>query len=138
MGGSDFNAVDPYTYDDASYEDFDFYEFSIAKDRDFVIPVLREILAINPSVQIMATPWSPPAWMKQTWTLNGGELKEGGTYHGAFADYLIRFIRAYEAEGITIDTLASVLILVRVEVGPFLDYGPNRNGMELCRREQTR
>jgi len=105
MGGSDFNAVSPYTYDDANYEDFNFVEFSIDKDRQFVIPVLREILAINPEVKIMASPWTAPAWMKESNTMYGGYLKSGGTYHGAIADYFIRFIRAYQAEGITIDTL---------------------------------
>jgi glucosylceramidase len=50
MGGSDFNAMPPYTYDDASYEDFELNEFSIDKDLDYVVPVLREILRINPEV----------------------------------------------------------------------------------------
>lgn len=50
MGGSDFNAVPPYTYDDASYEDFGLNEFSINKDLDFVVPILRDILRINPQV----------------------------------------------------------------------------------------
>jgi glucosylceramidase len=52
MGGSDFNAVPPYTYNDAAYEDFNLNEFSISKDLDFVVPVLRDILRINPEVGI--------------------------------------------------------------------------------------
>jgi glucosylceramidase len=105
MGGSDFNAVNPYTYDDASYEDFNMNEFSINKDRDFVIPILKEILAVNPEVKIMASPWSAPAWMKMSGTLYGGEIKSGGQYHAAMADFFVRFIRAYQAEGIQIDTI---------------------------------
>jgi glucosylceramidase len=105
MGGSDFNAVMPYTYDDASYEDFNLLEFSIAKDLDFVIPVLRDILAVNPQVRIMASPWSAPAWMKSSGTLNGGQLKTGVEYLSTLAEFFVRFIRAYEAEGIAIDAL---------------------------------
>jgi len=105
MGGSDFNAVSPYTYNDTPYEDFNLVEFNIAKDRDFVLPVLRAILAINPEIRIMATPWTAPAWMKASNTQYGGEMKPGGQYHGSYADYFVRFIRAYQAEGINIDTL---------------------------------
>jgi len=105
MGGSDFNAVNPYTYNDATYEDFNMVEFNIDKDRDFVIPVLRDILRINPQVKILASPWSAPAWMKASGTLYGGELKAGGTYHAALADLFVRFLKAYRDEGIIIDTL---------------------------------
>jgi len=105
MGGSDFNAVNPYTYNDVGFEDFGLVEFNIQKDRDFVIPVLRDILRINPEVRIMASPWSAPAWMKVSNTLYGGQMKAGGQYHGAYADYFVRYIQAYQAEGIKIDTI---------------------------------
>ena len=105
MGGSDFNAVWPYTYDDASYEDFNMNEFSINKDLDFVIPVLKDILRINPSVRIMASPWSAPAWMKDNGSLNGGSLKSGAAYLQALAEYFVRFVKAYQSQGITIDTI---------------------------------
>lgn len=105
MGGSDFNAVSPYTYDDASYEDFNLDLFSIDKDRDFVIPIVKEILRVNPQVRIMASPWSAPAWMKDTWTMYGGQIKSGSNYLATLAEYFVQFIRAYQAEGINIDTI---------------------------------
>jgi len=105
MGGSDFNAVSPYTYDDAGYEDFNQDQFSIAKDYDFVIPVLRDILRINPQVRIMASPWTAPGWMKDTNSLYGGTIKGDSQYLASLAEYFVRFIRAYQAEGINIDTI---------------------------------
>jgi len=105
MGGSDFNAVPPYTYNDVGYEDFNLNDFSINKDLDFVVPVLRDILRINPEVRIMASPWSAPAWMKASGTLNGGQLKSGGQYLSTLAEYFVRFVKAYEQLGIEIDTL---------------------------------
>ena len=107
MGGSDFNAVPPYTYDDAppGEEDFDFQYFSIDKDRDFVLPLLAEILAINPEIGIVASPWSPPAWMKTSESLNGGELKSGVEYEDALARYFVLFLQAYADEGITIEAI---------------------------------
>jgi len=105
MGGSDFNAVSPYSYDDAGYEDFNLDQFSIAKDYDFVIPILRDILRHNPQVRIMASPWSAPGWMKDTNSLYGGQLKSGSQYLQSLAEYFVRFVKAYAAEGITIDTI---------------------------------
>ena len=106
MGGSDFNAVEPYTYDDIeSGDDFDMSQFSIDKDQEFVIPVLRDILAINPNVKILATPWSAPAWMKNPRSLNGGRLRNDGAILEALAEYFVRFIQAYDDEGITIDAV---------------------------------
>lgn len=105
MGGSDFNAVSPYTYDDTKYENFNMDQFSIAKDRDFVIPVLRDIIRINPEVRIMASPWSAPAWMKNSRTLYGGTIRSESQYLASYAEYFVRFIRHYQAEGIRIDTV---------------------------------
>jgi glucosylceramidase len=56
-------------------------------------------------VRIMASPWSAPAWMKESETLNGGQLKTGNQYLTALAEFFVRFVKAYEALGIHIDTL---------------------------------
>ena len=107
MGGSDLNAVEPYTYDDADFEDFEMTQFSIAKDMDFTIPLLKLVLQVNPSVKIIASPWSPPAWMKNPENLHGGSLKQGAQYLDALAEYFVRFIQAYAAEGIVIDAITT-------------------------------
>ena len=67
MGASDFSAHGvPYTYDDvpAGHKDPTLAHFSIAHDRAYIIPALRQARALNPSLRLLANPWSPPAWMK--------------------------------------------------------------------------
>ncbi|CAC5384144.1 GBA [Mytilus coruscus] len=79
MGGSDFQAVPPYTCDYMSNGETDFQmkHFSIQKDREFFIPIIKEALSLYPSLKIVATPWSPPAWIKSTNTLYGAYKAEG-------------------------------------------------------------
>jgi glucosylceramidase len=76
MGASDFVAGQPYTYDDvpAGQTDFAMRHFSIAHDRAEILPLLRQARALNPHLKVMATPWSPPAWMKTNGSLIGGRL----------------------------------------------------------------
>lgn len=99
-------AVSPYTYDDLDNNDTDFNmeHFSIDKDKDFVIPILKEALEINPDLKIMGSPWSAPAWMKKSHKLFGGVFNDEPEYMQALALYLVKFIQAYEAEGIPIDS----------------------------------
>lgn len=72
----------------------------LAPMRDASLPVLREISKANPHVRIIASPWSPPAWMKSGGSLVGGELLP--EHEGAFADYLAKFVDAMDAEGVPI------------------------------------
>ena len=65
--------------------------------------MLKEIIAINPGIQIMASPWSPPAWMKTNGSMVGGKLRTD--CYDVYADYLIKYIKAYQEEGITIHTM---------------------------------
>ncbi|WP_188889076.1 S-layer homology domain-containing protein [Paenibacillus radicis (ex Gao et al. 2016)] len=104
MGASDF-ARSIYTYNDipAGETDLNLERFSIEHDSAYIIPVLKEALAINPQLKIMASPWSAPAWMKDNGSLIMGKLKL--EYYGVYADYFVKFIQAYEAEGIPIDAI---------------------------------
>lgn len=108
MGSSDLNAVDPYTYDDVpnGHTDFNLQHFSIEKDKAFIIPVLKDALAINPNLKIMATPWTAPAWMKTSNNLFGGEFINDSRYLQAYAEYFVKFFEAYKAEGITFDSFS--------------------------------
>jgi glucosylceramidase len=101
IGASDF-AREHYTYDDMANGQTDpsLARFSIDHDRAYIVPVLKEALALNPRLRVLASPWSPPAWMKLPPTLFGGTLNPA--WYTAYADYLVRFIRAYEREGIPI------------------------------------
>ena len=107
MGGSDFQAVEPYTYDDQTFPDKDFNmtDFRISKDRLFMIPVLKEALKRNRKLRIMATPWSAPAWMKTTLNLHRGSLIDTPEYMSAYAKYFVEFVKEYEKEGIHIDAM---------------------------------
>lgn len=100
VGASDFS-FNFFSYSET--EDYTLSNFSIAEDHKDVIPMLKEILAINPGLQIMATPWSPPAWMKTTNSMVGGKLRP--ECYGVYADYLIKYIQAYSQEGIEIHTM---------------------------------
>ena len=102
MGASDFSASGDYSYDDvpAGQTDPNMQNFSIAHDQAYLVPLLRQALSINPSLKIHALPWSPPAWMKTTGTMNGGSIN--GTAFPALAQYFVRFIQAYQQQGIPI------------------------------------
>lgn len=104
VGSSDMNDH-AYTYDDlpAGETDPDLKHFSLAEDEKYVIPVLKEILAIQPSLKILASPWSAPAWMKDNDNLKGGSLKP--EYYGTYARFWVMYLKGMEARGIHIDTL---------------------------------
>ncbi len=107
MGASDFVDEPHYTYDDipAGQTDFGMRRFSIAHDEAQILPLLRQALALNPRLKVMATPWSPPAWMKTGGSLIGGRLIDDPRIYRAYADYFVRFIKAYAREGVPIDAV---------------------------------
>ena len=104
VGASDMNDH-VYSYDDMpeGQTDPSMAKFSLDPDRADVIPVLKEILAINPKIKILASPWSAPLWMKTSGVARGGVLKP--EYFGAYADYFVKYIQGMQAAGIPIDTL---------------------------------
>ncbi|MFE8990693.1 RICIN domain-containing protein [Streptomyces collinus] len=98
LGSTDFNATNSfYTYEDTQGQ------FSIARDQAEIIPVLRQATAVNPAIRFMGSPWSPPAWMKNGNSLGGGSLKT--EHYQSYADYLVKSIKAYEQQGITLTDL---------------------------------
>jgi glucosylceramidase len=104
IGASDLNAT-PFTYDDmpAGQTDVNLANFSLQPDKTNLIPVLKEILAINPNIKILATPWSSPVWMKDKNSFVGGSLQS--QYLGVYAQYFVKYIQAMKAEGIDIDAI---------------------------------
>jgi glucosylceramidase len=108
LGGSDFVAEPAYTYDDlpAGEEDWNLERFATSADDDELRPVLREILAISPEVRIIASPWSPPAWLKDSGRLDGGRLRDDDRAYSAYAEYLVRAVEEYAAAGMPVDDLA--------------------------------
>ena len=94
-----------FSYDDlsAGETDADLKKFSLDNDKHALIPVLKKILAINPHIKILASPWSPPAWMKTNNSTAGGNLKP--EYYHTYSQYLIKYIKGMAANGITINAL---------------------------------
>jgi glucosylceramidase len=97
LGSTDFNSGGFYTYEDTPGQ------FSIARDQQQILPVLRQALAVNPGIRFMGSPWSPPAWMKTGGSLNGGSLR--ADHYDEYADYLVRSIQAYAQQGVTLSDL---------------------------------
>jgi glucosylceramidase len=104
MGASDFVAGDFYTYDDLppGRTDYDMRRFSIAHDRAQILPLLRQALALNPRLKVIASPWSPPAWMKTNGSLIGGRLIDDSRIYAAYARYFAEFVEAYERAGVPV------------------------------------
>jgi glucosylceramidase len=104
MGASDFVDGPFYTYDDlpAGSTDYGMRHFSVEHDRQQILPLLRQALALNPALKIIATPWSPPAWMKTSGSLIGGRLVDDPRIYGAYAQYFVKFIQAYQRAGVPI------------------------------------
>ncbi|MCV2420484.1 glycoside hydrolase family 30 protein [Paucibacter sp. DJ2R-2] len=104
IGGSDFSRSH-YSYLDLppGQTDMSLAGFSIEPNRADVLPVVKAALAVNPQLQLMASPWSAPGWMKQTDSLIKGRLKP--EMYGVFSEYLVRYVDAFAAEGVPIFAL---------------------------------
>ena len=104
MGASDF-ALESYTYNDlpAGETDPDQLYFSIAHDEAYIIPALQLARDLNPQLRFMGSPWSPPAWMKSTDSLNGGLLLP--QFLQSLADYHVKFVQAYAEANLPIDAI---------------------------------
>jgi glucosylceramidase len=100
IGASDLNAT-PFTYDDIAtgQTDTSLSNFSVAAD-SALIQMLKDILAINPNIKIVATPWTAPVWMKSNGSFVGGSLKP--EYYATYAQYFVKYIQAMQSEGISI------------------------------------
>ncbi|KIC63845.1 glycoside hydrolase family 30 protein [Chryseobacterium taiwanense] len=103
IGASDLNS-EVFSYDDlpAGQTDPTLSQFSLTKDQA-VIQMLKDILVINPNIKILATPWSPPVWMKDNGNSVGGSLKP--EFYGTYAQYFVKYIQAMQAQGIKIDAI---------------------------------
>ena len=106
MGASDFSSIGNYSYDDmpAGQTDPNLTNFNITHDLQCIIPLLKQIKTINPALKLMANPWSPPGWMKTSGSMIGGNLQT--QFRTAWANYFVKFIQAYAAQGLTIDYIS--------------------------------
>ncbi|MFA8301306.1 MAG: discoidin domain-containing protein [Hyphomicrobiales bacterium] len=108
IGSCDFSTR-YYSYDNTP-NDWDLKDFSFKDEERYVLPAVKQALAINPEIKIFAAPWSPPAWMKKS-----GEMYGGGTgsfslrdnslredCYDVYARYLARYVQEYKKRGINI------------------------------------
>lgn len=103
MGASDFSSRGNFSY--ADQPDPDLADFSIALDREFTTALLREAIASNPSLRLLAVPWSPPGWMKSGGSMNGGDVL--AEQFPALALYFVKFLQAYQREGLPIYAIST-------------------------------
>ena len=103
IGSCDYSP-EMYSYDDVD-GDLTLEHFSIERDEAYVIPMIKEILEINPDIYLLASPWSPPYWMKTGRSMCGGYMRD--QYLDCYSEYILKFIRAYAEHGIKINALTA-------------------------------
>ena len=101
IGASDLSDH-AFSYDEVA-GDSTLQNFSIDEETKDLIPVLKQIVQLNPNIKIIATPWSAPAWMKTNGNYSGGSLK--AECYDVYARYFVKYIQAMQAEGIPIEAV---------------------------------
>jgi glucosylceramidase len=104
IGASDLNSF-VFSYDDLKdgETDYELKKFTLSQDLNDVIPLLKDILAINPDIKILGSPWSAPAWMKTNNNVRGGALKK--ECYDVYARYFVKYIQEMKNLGIAIDAI---------------------------------
>ena len=127
IGASDLDAT-VFSYDDLNEGevDPDLKKMSIAKDQEFLIPILKEIQSIQPNLKLIASPWSPPVWMKDNGKSKGGHLLT--KYYETYAQYFVKYIQLMRAEGLQMNA-------VTIQNEP--EHGGNNPSMLMSAAEQT-
>jgi glucosylceramidase len=117
MGASDL-ATHDYSYDDTlsapfygALPDFFLQNFSTGHDAQGIVPLLQQARRLNPSLQLLGTPWSAPAWMKQARTFRGTDCGGRGDYlsqwaYGPYAAYFVKFLQAYRGYGLPVSMVS--------------------------------
>jgi glucosylceramidase len=100
VGASDLS---DHTYSYSESKDLSLKNFSLKEDEKYLIPLLKEIIKINPKIKILASPWSPPTWMKTNNNSMGGSLLP--EYYQVYANYLVKYIKEMKKLGIVIDAM---------------------------------
>lgn len=104
VGVSDYSK-DIYTYDDmpAGETDEELKHFSIDRDREYVLPMVKQVAKLRPDMTFFSSPWTPPAWMKCGGSVSGGYMRK--KYIETYARYYAKYLKAYKSEGIDIYAL---------------------------------
>jgi glucosylceramidase len=103
IGASDYS-TELYSFDEGD-PDPELKRFSIEHDRIYFLPMLRQARDVNPNLFLFSSPWSPPGWMKLNGSMLGGCIHK--RYFPAYAQYFVKFLQAYAAEGVPIQAVTS-------------------------------
>lgn len=124
IGASDLNSF-VFSYNDlkGGETDLELKKFDLFQDYKDVIPVMKEILAINPKIKILGSPWSAPAWMKTNNNVRGGNLKP--EYYNVYARYLVKYIQEMQKEGIILDAITVQNEPLNSNNTPSMQWHPN-------------
>jgi glucosylceramidase len=101
IGSSDYSR-NVFSYDEGE-PDPQLARFSIAHDRDYILPTLRAARKVNPDLFLLSSPWSPPGWMKDNNSMLGGTIRRSDMK--TYANYIVKFLQAYRAEGVEINAV---------------------------------
>jgi glucosylceramidase len=107
VGASDF-ATSAYSYSEVK-DDYEMKRFSLARDERSLIPAAKAARQVNPSLTFLASPWSPPGWMKESGKMDGGgpqnRLRDDDRVYRAYALYFEKYLRGYADRGVPIERL---------------------------------
>ena len=103
IGANDY-AEDWYSLDETP-GDYTLANFSIERDKQCLIPYIKEAQTYQPDMVLFASPWSPPTWMKSPAVYNWGKLVQTPENLSAYAQYFARFVQAYAAQGVNINQI---------------------------------
>lgn len=104
IGANDY-ALSRYTLDETE-GDYDMKDFSIERDREYLIPYIKAAMGARPDLKVWGSAWTPPTWMKTSGSYDGGSMKDDPQVYNAYALYLARFVEDYQAEGIDLFAVA--------------------------------
>ena len=98
LGASDF-ATSYYSLNDNA-GDYAMANFSIQRDRTYLIPFIKAAMAVNPRLKVWGSPWTPPSWMKTNNNYAGGSITQNAQTLSAYALYFEKAVQAYRADGL--------------------------------------
>ncbi len=101
IGSSDY-ATKVYSFDEGG-PDPELSRFSMDHDREYIIPTLKLARGVNPNLFLLASPWSPPAWMKVNGSMLGGLMEK--KHFPEYAKYFIKFLQAYKSAGVEVNAV---------------------------------
>ena len=98
MGASDFS-LDFFSYNDTE-GDYEMKNCSIERDRKLLLPLIKEGTSRQSEMQMFASPWCPPLWLKTKKAYSNGTFKMTEENLSAYALYFKKYVEAYRSEGI--------------------------------------